>query len=363
MNNLPEIFITRWKIFAVGFVVAIWLSAIENSGLGHYITNQIKSVITPAKSAQETTPTKKTFSESVLPKLAQNTDTIDLKKDISLIEVSRAGNHFDEANAYIVVNTETGEIITEKNSGKPQSIASLTKVMTSVVALDLASPEQLLTVTQKAADTDPTKIGVVTGEKMKLEELLEAALLTSANDAVEVIRSGIDELYGEEVFVKAMNEKAKVLGLKSSQFTNPQGFDHKNHLSSPEDLVKLSVYALENYPLIAKIAADDYQFLAKSENHKQFDLYNWNGLVGVYPGTKGLKIGYTDDARHTTIVTSTRENKTIMSVVLGAPTGLERDLWAAQLLDYGFQKTAGLEPINVTESQLKEKYSTWKFFE
>lgn len=102
--------------------------------------------------------------------------------------------------------------------------------------------------------------------------------------------------------------------------------------------------------------------MPQDNNHKEFKLPNWNGLLDVYPNIIGFKIGNTDDAGKTTVVLSQRENKTILVVLLGAPGIIERDLWAGQLLDIGFQKTSNLTPINVTEAQLREKYRTWDFW-
>jgi D-alanyl-D-alanine carboxypeptidase len=229
--------------------------------------------------------------------------------------------------------------------------------MTAVVALDLANPDEEFTVTEKAAKVIPTKIGVVVGQKMTLRELLHAALLTSANDAVQVIEDGIDAKYGEPVFVRAMNEKAQFLKLTESHFMNPQGFDNAEHYSSAHDLAVLTHYAMQ-YPLISEIVKKDYEYLPADQNHKQFDLPNWQGLLGVYPGAEGVKIGNTDSALHTTVVLSQREGKTILAVVLGANNGLDRDLKAAELLDYGFGKY-NIKPANITTEQLQAKYQTW----
>lgn len=271
------------------------------------------------------------------------------------------GNDFDNANAYVVLDMETGDVLLEKDAKEKFPIASLTKVMTSTVALDLASPSEYFTVTKQAEKIIPTKIGVTENQKLKLEELLNAVLLTSANDAAEVVREGVDYKYNSDIFIRAMNKKAEFLGLSHSNFSNPQGFDSTQNYSSAEDLAILSHYALTNYPLIAEIAKKSYAFLPEDNNHKQYDLYNWNGLIGVYPGVNGLKIGNTDDAGKTTIVTSEREGKKILVVLLGAPSVLDRDLWASELLDQGFDKLAGLKPIKVTEEQLKEKYATWQY--
>lgn len=266
------------------------------------------------------------------------------------------------SRAYLVVDFDTGEILFEKNANDQMAIASITKLMTAITALDLANPNERFTVSKNAASQIPTKIGVVTGQTMTLKELLYASLLTSANDATEVIKEGIDQKYGEAVFIKAMNEKAKILGLKNTSFDNVQGLDGPNSYSTAQDVAIFTRHALASYPLIADIVKDEYKFLPQNSHHKQFDLYNWNGLLGVYPGIIGGKIGNTGKAKTTTVVVAEREGKKVLAVVLGAPTKTERDLWAANLLDVGFLKLANLAPAQVTQAQLEQKYRTWKYW-
>lgn len=159
-----------------------------------------------------------------------------------------------------------------------------------------------------------------------------------------------------------MNEKATFLGLTNTHFTNPQGFDAKDNYSSAEDLAILSHYALTNYPLIAQIAQKEYVYIAKNSFHKQFDLYNWNGLLGVYPQIKGLKIGNTERAGKTIIAVSNREGKQIIVVLLGAPGILERDLWTSELFDAGYTKLTHLPKVNIKEENLQAKYNTWEYW-
>ena len=127
-------------------------------------------------------------------------------------------------------------------------------------------------------------------------------------------------------------------------------------------MILLSRYALTKYPLIAAIVKKDYQLLPKNKNHKQYDLYNWNGLLGVYPEVQGVKIGNTDKAGKTTVVLARRNGVKLLTVVLGAPSVLKRDLWAAKLLDIGFNNLKGLQMVGVGEDMLKEKYNTWKYW-
>lgn len=356
-KTLLEIRISRYQInvFIINMILIFVMVVLQNMHLKlPLIFSQFSATTAPAIEKED-------IFDSITPKLESLKNDYKLQKDHSIIPSAVAAGDYDEASAYVVVDYDSGEILAYKNSEKELAIASLTKVMTAVVALDLAAPDEHFVVTKKAADMIPTKIGVAEGQSMTLEELLHAALITSANDATEVIKEGIDNKYSESIFVRAMNAKAQFLGLKSTHFTNPQGLDNGNPYSSAEDLAILSHYALSNYPLINDIVKKDYEFLDSDEYHKQFDLYNWNGLIGVYPGVYGIKIGNTGQAGVTTIVAAEREGKKILAVLLGAPSALKRDLWVAQLLDLGFANYT-ISPINVTEAELKEKYATWKYW-
>ena len=300
--------------------------------------------------------------DSIQPKLEQKMNDFKLSYSSQLIPAAYAAGDYDQAASYIVFDLDSGKVLAEKASDTELPIASITKVMTAVVALDLASPDELLTVSSTAAKVIPTKIGVVPGEQMTVEELLQAMLMTSANDSAAVIREGIDKKYGENVFIQAMNAKAKLLGMNHTSFANPQGFDDTHNYSTTADLAILSHYALNNYPLIKDIVRRDYALIPSNEYHKQFDLYNWNGLIGTYPNAYGVKIGNTDEAGVTTMVAAEREGTHIGVVMLGAPGILERDMWASQLLDLGFEQLAGLQPVHVTEKQLREKYASWKYW-
>lgn len=337
------------RIFFLTFLSMFVMVALHNAGF------RIGPVMSPL-------PQQEDMLFNILPKLQLHSNNFTVKRPQRIIPQAHAASAADEASAYGVIDFATGDVLLEKNLDKRVSIASLTKIMTAVVVLDLAHPSEKFAVTKSAARQIPTKIGVVPGEKFSVEELLNAALLTSANDAVEVIKDGIDAKYEKGLFIKAMNEKARIIGLTNTSFENPQGFDGVNHYSTVEDLTLLTHYALTNYPLIAEIAEKDYEFLPETLDHKQYDLYNWNGLIGVYPGASGVKIGNTDDAGKTTVVTAKRDGHEIIAVVLGAPGIKERDMWAAELLNEGFATGHGLERVEITEEQLQEKYDSWQFW-
>jgi serine-type D-Ala-D-Ala carboxypeptidase (penicillin-binding protein 5/6) len=302
---------------------------------------------------------KPTMSDTVKPKLEQNNNDFALKKDNSLIATAKASQDYDDAKAYMVVDFDNGNILAEKNSNQSLPIASLTKLMTAVVALDLADKDNQFVISKKSSEVEPTKMGLIPGQNWSLEELLNGMLLTSANDAAYAIMEGVNQKYNSQVFIEAMNQKAKFLKLNQTNFNNPAGLDSPDNFSSTKDLVSLTHYALINYPLISEIVQKDYQFYPQTNTHKQADLYNWNGLLSVYPGIEGVKIGNTEQADYTTIVLSKRDNQQVLVVLLGAPGVLERDLWASELLDLGFKNKPAVE---VTAAQLKAKYQTWHYW-
>ena len=261
----------------------------------------------------------------------------------------------------------SGYIVVDK-SGKPEFVlnpdkklppASLTKLVSVMVALDLAEEGDLFEVEKESVGMEPTIIMVDEGERFSLNELLEASLMTSANDAADVLGRGVVKKLGGslEVFVMLMNEKARLLGLKNTQFRNPTGYDEDGQYSSPRDLAKIAHFALENYPKIKEIVGIREATIEENSFHKYYELPNWNGLLGVYPGVDGVKIGYTEDAGYVTIVTSARQKEEFMVVILGAPDRWARDNWAHLLLNSAFS-AKGIQPFKVTRVMIKEERET-----
>ncbi len=349
--EIPNLFSLNWKIFLMTSAAIFCMVVLQ------------KFEVRPPQLLNNFFQTPLQSTEILKPYLEKKSSGFTLKKYAQNFKPTvQAASPFYNAFSYIVVDFDSGKVLEEKNASKRLSIASLTKIMTAVVTLDLVSPYAYFTISKTASQVEPTSIGVIPGEKMNVKELLHALLLTSANDAAAVIQENINRLYKQNIFLTAMNQKAKILKLQNTHFSNAQGFDSPSNYSTAEDLAVLSHYALTQYPLIAAIAQKEYQFLPADTYHKQFDLYNWNGLIGVYPNILGLKIGNTEHAQKTAAVISQRNNKKILVILLGAPGVLERDLWVSQLLDLGFQKAQNLLPIQVSELQLQSKYSTWKYW-
>ena len=146
--------------------------------------------------------TEDLFTAHVLPRLQQiPPDTFSLIRKQSFIPSAQASEPYDSAKAYVAIDFTTGGILAEKDMQEKLPIASLTKLMSAVVSLDLSRPDESFRVSKTASSIIPTKIGVIPGQTLTLQELLEAALMTSANDAVQVIKEGTNEKYHAPVFI------------------------------------------------------------------------------------------------------------------------------------------------------------------
>lgn len=261
--------------------------------------------------------------------------------------------------SYIVVGKE-GEVVFAKNPDAKRSPASLTKLMTAMIVLDLASLSEVFIVPKEATNLEPTILIAEEGEEFNVRELLKAMLITSANDAAETLSQGVAKKLGgsREAFIQLMNEKTKTLGLVNTQFTNATGYDDTKQFSTARDLAKLAQYALANYPAIAEMVKTESASIAKTSQHKKYELPNWNSLLGVYPGVDGVKIGFTDEAGHVTIVSATREKDRFVVVLLGAPDRRAKDIWAAELLNSAFEEV-GIKKFKVTQDMLLQKSNAW----
>lgn len=264
-----------------------------------------------------------------------------------------------DTTSYLVVD-KSGNVIFAKSPDSKRSPASLVKLMTAMVVLDFVSLSEVIVVPKEAIGLEPTILEAEAGESFTVQELLQAMLITSANDAAETLAHGVAKKLGgsRDVFIRLMNQKAKSLGLSETRFANPTGFDEKGQYSTARDLAKTAYWATFYYPAISEIVKTESASLPKAENHKKYELPNWNSLLGIYPGVNGVKIGFTDEAGHVTIVRAEREGQGFTVVLLGAPDRRAKDLWAAQLLNSAFEEV-GVKAHRVTRDMLLAKSNEW----
>lgn len=224
-----------------------------------------------------------------------------------------------KADGFAVLERKSGELLFAKNVTREHPIASVTKIMTALVALESADLNIELKVSQRAAEIGEAEMGLTAGETVTVEELLYGLLLPSGNDAAETLAEGLGK--GRTSYLVAMNEKAKELGMYDTYFFNPTGLDGETRettsFSTPLDLLALTNYALNN-PIFAKIVATYYKEIPYREGkHKAFYLYNILQLDRNYPGIKGVKPGNTDFAKETLVSYAQNGGMELIVVLLG----------------------------------------------
>lgn len=235
------------------------------------------------------------------------------------------------AAAGLIMDGATGKVVFEFNSHSRRAPASLTKIMTAIVAFERGNLSEKVRVKNMSLPQEAA-MGLWPGDVLTLEDLLWGLLLPSGNDAAEVIADYVGG--STENFVRMMNEKAAQLGLKDTHFVNPHGLDEDGHYSSAYDLAVMARYALNN-ALFARMVASQTHVVQAS---RTFYLQNYNYLLrpsqGV-PGADGVKTGYTDDAGDSLVGSVSRDGRRIITVTLGAGIG-ERTSEAIKLINYAF---------------------------
>lgn len=230
-----------------------------------------------------------------------------------------------------VLVTEDGRVLWSRNPDDQRAMASITKIMTAIVALENSDPGDIVTVSPEAVSVGESTSFLRAGEKLPMHELLEALLVKSGNDAAFAIAEHVAG--SEEAFVEMMNAKATELGLENTHFENPHGLDEKGHHSSAADLSVLARYAMTK-PAFREIVGEKTARIGTGKRSEKVE--NTNILLGNYAGANGVKTGWTNDAGHSVIVSANRDGVELYAVVLGTPTDLQRFKDAKALLDFGF---------------------------
>ncbi len=239
------------------------------------------------------------------------------------------------AQELALVNLDTGRFLWQSNSRSAWAPASLTKIFTAMVALDLMRLDTVVTVPASVSQLPPdsTVMGLTPGEQVTVRQLMYGVFLNSGNDAAETLASAVTS---RATFIADMNAKAARLGLHTTHFQNPTGLDAAGHYSSAYDLAVAATYLEYHYGSLISIASTPSITFPATATHKTFVLTNLNKLLWTYPGTYGLKTGWTDAALGCLITTSSRGGHRILAVMLGAPNGTAYAQMPA-VLDYGFE--------------------------
>jgi D-alanyl-D-alanine carboxypeptidase (penicillin-binding protein 5/6) len=234
-----------------------------------------------------------------------------------------------DARAFYVVNASNGEVLAAHDANARLPIASITKLMTVLVALKRLDLNQVVTVPARAARVGGSRIPLHAGQQITVLDLLKGALIQSANDAADSLAAAAS---GGDIplFVSWMNERAQRLGLHDTHFVRPDGLDAPGHVSSARDVAILARVAMR-VPLVRSIVREHSDVIEDGS----FTVHTWNDLLGVFPGLIGVKTGHTDKAGWCEVAAARRQGYTIYVVILGSPTRAQRNADLDRLLSWG----------------------------
>lgn len=237
---------------------------------------------------------------------------------------------YTNAKASALIDVESGRVLYSSDGDTPMRIASLTKIMTAIVAIDHGKLTDMVKTSKRAVGKEGSSIYLQLGEEMSLHHMLYGLMLRSGNDAATAIAEHVGG--SEEGFVHLMNEKATFLGLKHTQFKNPHGLDDDEHYSSANDLAKLTAYALKN-DVFAEIVSTRVKKVPNPHEKWEYSYTNKNKMLTMYEGADGVKTGYTKKSLRCLVSSATRNGQQLAAVTIN-----DSDDWAdhRKMLDWGF---------------------------
>jgi len=240
-------------------------------------------------------------------------------------------------SAWLLADGATGEVLAEHNADAARPMASLTKMLTALVAIDSGALDRVITVPPSAAAVGESSVGLRPGERVVMRNLLRALLVQSGNDAAVAIATGVAG--SESAFVDLMNEKAKEMGLTATHFANPHGLDAAGHQSSPRDLLTVAK-AVMKQPVLRDIVGRRTITIPGPDGPRT--LTSENDLLSIMPSADGVKTGHTDGAGYVEVAHATSPSLGVglFAVVMGEGSRAQRARDAKALLEWGFSNYA-----------------------
>ena len=256
------------------------------------------------------------------------------------------------AKSSVLIDSSTGTIISEEESHKRLPPASMTKMMTLLIVMENIEKgniklDDLVPISENAASMGGSQVYLAAGESMKLDTLIKAICIASANDATYAVAEYIAGT--SDAFVKLMNEKASALGLKDTNFENVHGLDSQHHYSSAYDMASIARELLKHDKILEYSSI--YEDYIAHTNGTNTWIVNTNKLLNYYDGLDGLKTGYTSNSGYCITATAKRNNLRLISVVMGEENNKIRNQDTISLLNYGFSNFK-LETIKKKEEVL-----------
>ena len=243
----------------------------------------------------------------------------------------------ENAKSAILIEASTGEILFEKNADERLVPASMTKMMSMLVIIEAIENGDLkwnqeIQVSENASGMGGSQILLETGEKMTVRDLFKGVAVASGNDAVVALSEAVAGT--EDAFVLKMNERARELGLKNTNFKNPHGLDTANHYSSARDMALIAKELVKHKKVLEFTSI--YEDYLRENTDRKIWLVNTNKLIRFYDGVDGLKTGYTEGAGYCLTATALKNGMRVIAVVMGEPDSKMRNKEVSEMLDYAF---------------------------
>lgn len=238
------------------------------------------------------------------------------------------------AGPALLLDASNGKVLYSEDQDQLWHPASLTKIMTAYVVFEALRTkritlDQKITVSEKAHAQSPSKVGLPVGAEMTIDVALKALIVKSANDVAIMLAEAIGGT--EDGFIRLMNDTARRIGMRSTTYVNANGLPADAQVTTARDLARLSLAIIRNFPERLPLWAMQEVQIGKLR------LPSHNKLLKSYEGADGLKTGFICDSGYNVVASATRDGRKLIAVVLGEPSGRERNLRAASLLEHGFQ--------------------------
>ena len=269
---------------------------------------------------------------------------------LSLVPSAYAAGPSVDARAYLVEDGRTGEVLLGGNPARQVPVASLTKMMTVLLALERTQLSDLVTVSPEAAEVGESSVNLRAGEQLTVRDLVEACLIQSANDAAWALADHVGR-GSESRFVAMMNRRARQLGLSETHFVRPDGLDAAGHVSSARDMTMLA-RVLMRRSVVRQIVAMTDATIAGGRH-----LHTWNDLLGTYPGVVGVKTGHTTTAGWSEVAAVRGSGVTVYVTVLGSPDRSTRNGDLIELMTWGLSRFRVVSVISADRSYARPETS------
>ena len=292
------------------------------------------------------------FADDISP-LDDNFDIYEVLEDAESIETNSSSSELPTINsrAYVVIDRKSNTVLVGKNENQKKKMASTTKIMTALIVIENCDLSETVEISKKSASTRGSRLGLKTGDKITVYDLLYGLMMRSGNDSAVALAEHTAGSISN--FADLMNQKAVELGLSNTHFVTPHGLDEDEHYTTAYELALLSNYAMNN-EIFAKIVGTKNYTITINGYPKT--LTNTNELLGSLNGVYGIKTGFTNGANRCLVTCCKRGEMDLICVVLGDDTKKYRTTDSIKLLEYSF---SNFKYVNI-EEMVSNYFETWK---